>query len=414
MATAKDYETNQLSVPAQEPAASPEERNDTAETPGEGEMSMAALLASQDELHHKLSEKQVVWVKVISTTKDYVLVDVGEKNEGAIPVAEFDDEGETGGRKLPAAGQRIPVLRTGPGRRDGHTMLSYKKARADIGWAAAQKAFQEKSRVRGRVTSAIKGGFLVNVGGVTAFLPASLADMHPVRIPARLVNTGVRCYIIEVNESKRQLVLSRKAVLEEEAAKRRTQLLSELRVGEVRIGRVVHVGAQGVTVDIGGIEGTVRMNDVSWGLPKLPPGLDRGSKVKVRVLAKPTAEKAADPLLLGMKQLTANPADALRGKYPAKSVVKGKIAEATPSGLKIVLENGAPAFCAAADYDPAAGHRTGDAVSAVVLTVNANTFEIMVSINKFEEMKDRKRMAQYLKAPPPLTLGQLLSPEKKD
>lgn len=411
MSIVEDKTENQPATP--EPAA-PADAAAPAAPAAESEMSMEALLASQDELQQKLTGKQVAWVKVISTTRDHVLVDVGEKNEGAVPVSEFDGEGEAGERKLPAAGQRIPVLRAGPGRKDGHTLLSYKRARAELGWAAALKAFQEKGRVRGRVTAAIKGGYLVNVSGVTAFLPASLADLHPVRVPARMVNTGVRCYIIEVNESKRQLVLSRKAVLEEEAAKRRAQVLAELRVGEVRIGRVLHVGANGVTVDIGGLEGTVRMSDVSWGLPKLPAGVERGSKVKVKVLGKPADEKSADPVLLGMKQLTPNPADSLRRRFPPKTVVKGKAVESSAAGVRIALEGGETAFCAAADCDPGAGVKAGDPVSAIVLSVNTNTFEILVSINKFEEIRDRKRMAQYLKAPPPLTLGQLLSPEKND
>jgi len=414
METVEERIDDQLPIPAEEPAASEVEALQAGEPAGEGEMSMEALLAGQDELQQKLSGKQVVWVKVISTTKDYVLVDVGEKNEGAVPVAEFDGEGDRGERKLPAAGQRIPVLRAGPGRRDGHTILSYKRARAETGWIAALKSFQEKARVRGRVTAAIKGGYLVNVNGVTAFLPASLADLHPVRSPARMVNTGVRCYIIEVNEAKRQLVLSRKAVLEEEAAKRRAQLMTELRIGEVRIGRVLHVGANGVTVDIGGVEGAVRMSDVSWGLPKLPVGLERGSKVKVKVLSKPADDKSADSVLLGMKQLTPNPADSLRRKFPPKTVVKGKVAESSATGLKLALEGGAAAFCAAADCGPLSGYKAGDPISAVVLSVNSNTFELLVSVNKFDEIRDRKRMAQYLKAPPPLTLGQMLSPEKND
>jgi len=413
METAKDRTKDQILEPAQEPtprAGDPSQ----AEAPAEGEMTMEALLASQDELSRKLAGRQVVWVKVVSVTKDYVLVDVGEKNEGAVPVSEFVAEGEAEGPRLPAAGQRIPVLRAGTVRRDGHTLLSYRRAKAEIGWAAALKAFNDKARVRGRVTSAIKGGFLVDVGGATAFLPASLSDLHPVRNPARMVHTGVRCYIIEVNEAKRQLVLSRKAVLEEEAAKRRAKILFELHAGEVRIGRVVHVGPNGLVVDIGGIEGTVRMSDVSWGVPKLPQGLERGSKVKVKVLSKPADDKSADPLLLGMKQLTQNPADLLRRRYPAKTVVRGKVIEASPTGVKIALEGGTPAFCAAADADPNAGYKPGDPVSAVALAVNANTFEVVISINKFEEIKDRKRMAQYLKAPPPLTLGQLLSPENND
>ncbi len=380
----------------------------------QGEMSMEALLAGQDELRQKLSGHGVAWVKVVSVTKEFILADVGEKNEGVVPISEFLSSEEKGEARLPSAGQRIPVMRAGSGRREGHVLLSYRRAKAEIGWAAALKAFQEKARIRGRVSSSIKGGFMVDVGGVAAFLPASLADVHPVRSPARMVHTGVRCYIIEVNEAKRRLVISRKAVLDEETAKRRAKVLGELRVGEVRIGRVVRIATDGVVVDIGGVEGTVRMSDVSWGAPKLPNGLDRGSKIKVKVLSKPTDDKSAQPLGLGIKQLSANPADAVRKKYPLKSIVKGKIVETSPAGLKIALEGGQGAFCAAVDCDPQAGSKAGDPVSATVVGVNAGTFEVLVSINKFEEIKARKRMAQYLKAPPPLTLGQLLSPERND
>ena len=119
MATVEDRIDHQLPSPVEAPAASADAEFPAAGPSDEGEMSMEALLAGQDELQHKLSGKQVAWVKVISTTKDHVLVDVGEKNEGAVPVSEFDGEGDGGERKLPAAGQRIPVLRAGPGRRDG-------------------------------------------------------------------------------------------------------------------------------------------------------------------------------------------------------------------------------------------------------------------------------------------------------
>ena len=123
-------------------------------------------------------------------------------------------------------------------------MLSYKRARGRAGLGGRAEGFPGEGPRPRPGHRRHQGRLPVNVGGVTAFLPASLADLHPVRIPARMVNTGVRCYIIELNEAKRQLVLSRKAVLEEEAAKRRAQLIAELRVGEVRIGRVLHVGRQ--------------------------------------------------------------------------------------------------------------------------------------------------------------------------
>jgi ribosomal protein S1 len=363
---------------------------------------MESLLAQQASVQEKLATKKVTWVKVIQVTKEQVLVDIGEKREGVVPAGEF-----VGGAS-PSVGQRIPVILIGA-KRDVGVVLSYKKAKAELGWDAAVKAHTEKARVRGQVQSAIKGGFLVDVQGVAGFLPASLADLRPVRNPARMVHTGVRCYIIELNASKKQLVLSRKAVLEEEVSKRRSKILSELRVGEVRIGRVVQAGPTGILIDIGGAEGFVRTADISWGAaPALP---ERGAKVRVKVMAKP-APPANEQLLLGMKQLLPNPADAIRKKYPPKAVVKGKVLEAGPNGVRFVLDDKTVAVCPPAEMDADAPSGVGAEVSAIVMGVNSATFELSVSIAKFEEIRSRKRVAQYLKAPKPLTLGQLLSPDK--
>ena len=399
-----------------------------AETRAQEPETMEALLAQQAAQAQKLAGKQVTWVKVISVTKDAVLVDIGEKREGAVPLTDFvaepaedgkkaEGKAEGGhGRYVPTPGQRIPVILVGK-RHDGTATLSHKRARAELGWEAATKAFKDKQRVRGQVLSAIKGGFLVDVNGVSGFLPASLADLRPVRVPARMVHTGVRCYIIELNESKKQLVLSRKAVLEEEAGKRKLELLKGLRPGEVRIGRIVSASATGMTIDIGGVEGVVRPADIAWN-PARPPALQRGDKLRVKVLSKPTLTPEGkpqndEPVYLGIKQLTPNPADAIRRKYAPKSTVHGKVVEAGPNGVKLELDDKTPALSSPAETDQDVTFKPGDAVSAIVLGVNAQSFELNVSIAKYNEIKDRKRLAQYLKAPPPLTLGQLLSQENK-
>lgn len=383
-----------------------------AEPSGE---TMESLLAQQAAVTQKLAEKQVTWVKVIQVTKSQVLVDIGEKREGVIALAEFtgdlSDPKKPAEGKPPVVGQRIPVLLVSGGR-GGVPVLSYKKAKAEIGWQAAAKAFAEKARVRGRVVSAIKGGFLVDVGGVSAFLPASLADLRPVRVPARLVGSGVRCTIIELNEAKKQLVLSRKAVLEEEVSKRREKILLELRIGEIRIGRVVQSGPAGLVVDIGGLEGLVRAADIAWGAPKAPAQA-RGAKVRVKVLAKPEGpSKEEERVLLGIKQLTPNPADAIRKKFPLKSVVQGKVVEAGPAGVRIAVDDRYFAVSPKAECDAETVYKPGVSLSAIVTGVDVNTFDLIVSINKFDEIRDRKKIAQYLKPPRPLTLGQLLSPEQ--
>lgn len=386
---------------------------------------MEALLAQQAAQTQKLAGKQVTWVKVISVTSDSVLVDIGEKREGVIPLSDFvgeadpkkkDKEKEKAeGGHAPSAGQRVPVVLIGAGR-DGITKLSHKRARAELGWEAAVKAHADKQRVRGQVVQAIKGGFLVDVNGVTGFLPASLADLRPVRNPARMLHTGVRCYIIEINEPKKQLVLSRKAVLDEEAGKRKVEMMKELRVGEVKIGRIVSVSATGATIDIGGVEGVVRPADLAWN-PARAPKLERGDKLRVKVLSKPApaaegSTAAPEPVYLGIKQLTPNPADSLKRKYAPKSTVHGKVVEAGPNGVKLELDDKTPAVSPATETDPTSVYKPGDKVSAIVIGVNSTTFEVTVSLNKYDEIKDRKRLAQYLKAPPPLTLGQLLQPDK--
>jgi ribosomal protein S1 len=381
---------------------------DDAEPAAESGETMESLLAQQAATAEKLADHKVAWVKVIAVTKDAVLVDVGEKNEGSIPLVEFVEDLAAPKAPAPAAGQRVPVVKVGA--REGRLQLSHRRAKTELGWELTVKAHAEKQRVRGIVTSSVKGGFIVDVQGVQAFLPASLADLRPVRDPKKMIGTGVRCYVIEVNPAKRQLVLSRKAVLEEEAGKRRVKIVSELRVGEVRIGRILRASADGLVIDIGGLEGAVRPADMAWGKPD-PKAFERGQKLKVKVLAKP--EKEGEPLYLGVKQLLPNPAEALRRRFAPKAVVTGKILEVGAHGVRFEVEPKVVAFVPAAECDTDIIYKPGDPIKAVVLGVDASTFELRASTLKYGEAHDRKRVAQYMKAPPPLTLGQLLSPEKE-
>lgn len=387
--------------------AEPEQQEGADETGGE---TMESLLAQQAATTEKLAERKVAWVKVIAVTKDAVLVDVGEKNEGTVPLVEFVEDLAAPKHAAPAVGQRVPVIKAGGRSKTGQVVLSHLKAKSELGWEMAVKAHAEKQRVRGTVTSSVKGGFLVEVQGVQAFLPASLADLRPVRDPKKMLGTGVRCYVIEVNQSKRQLVLSRKAVLEEEAGKRRVKISSELRSGEVRIGRIVRVTPEGLLVDIGGLEGTVRPADMAWGKPE-PSAFERGQKLKVKVLSKP--EKEGDPLYLGIKQLQPNPADALKRRFAPRSTVNGKITEVGAHGVRFEIDPKTKAFVPAAECDTDIVYKIGDPIKAIVLGVDYQNFELRASTLKFAEIHDRKRVAQYMKAPPPLTLGQLLSPEKE-
>lgn len=407
-----------------EKQAGPASEADGAET-------MESLLAEQNEFHAKLQKREVVWVKIVQVQKESVLVDIGEKNEGVIPVSDFPED------QLPQAGRRVPAVLVKKGRGDQSTMLSTSKAKAAIGWEQAAKAFAAKERVRGRVSSVVKGGFLVNVGGVSGFMPASHSDLRPVRKPAAMVGTGVRCYILELNRAKNQLILSRRAVLEEDAKKRKAKLLGELQVGKVRIGRINRVGEHGLLVDVGGAEGLVHTADIAWkdsaGAKKR---YSRGQKIRVKVL-KIDQEKSR--ISLGLKQLTPHPADALRKRYKVKSTVKGKVVEVAKDGVRITLVKGDIAFCSLIELVhekemvedrgafrergprrkkedlekiPRIWPKIGEALSAIVLGIDNAKMELSVSIRRFESIQDRKHVAKYLKPSPRPTLGQLLNPDE--
>ncbi|MBI5595214.1 MAG: S1 RNA-binding domain-containing protein [Elusimicrobia bacterium] len=407
-----------------------QEREDAQEAEGE---SMEALLKEHTDFHDKLAKREVVWVKVIQVGAENVLVDIGEKNEGVIPLSEFPAD------EKPAAGRRVPAVLVRKGRGDSPTTLSAEKARWQLGWETVLKAHAEKQRVKGKVKGAVKGGFLVDVSGVTGFMPASLADLRPVRKPELLVNTGVRCYIVELDKSKGQMILSRRAVLEEDASKRRDKILGEISVGMVRVGRVTRIGEPGVFVDVGGLEGLVHTEDVAWkDAEEAKKKLERGAKLRVKVV------KVEDgKVSLSLKQLVPHPADALRKKYPIKGVVKGVVAEVLKEGVRIKLQKGDPAFCPLRELpteggDPTGGRprdrdfgagpsfggrgdkrdqlppiwpKVGDEIGGIVLGVHQPTYEVLVSIRRYDSIQERKQVAKYMRGAPPLTLGQLLNPD---
>jgi small subunit ribosomal protein S1 len=400
----------------------PKDETQAQEQPPEGEgQSMASLLEEHAVFHEKLMNREVVWVKVVQISADRVLVDIGEKSEGFIPASEFPKDA------APTVGRRVPAMLVRRSRGDVPTELSTAKARWRLGWDQAVKSFEEKSRVRGKVLSSVRGGFLVDLSGLTAFMPSSLSDLRPVRKPEAMLGMGVRCYVIEVNKEKGQVIVSRRAVLEEESKKRKEKLLEELKAGQIRIGRVNRISEAGIFIDIGGLEGLVAPADVAWKEPQtVMSKLERGQKVRVRVLR---VELAEQRIALGMKQLTPHPGDAVRKKYPVKSVVRGTVTEVLKDGVRIKLSKGDIAFCPVQELPTEGGDPTqtrhhardanlppvwpkqGETVEGIVTGVHSATFEVAISIRRYDVVQERKRMAQYLRGAPPLTLGQVLNPE---
>lgn len=414
----------------------------------EARQEMEALFAQEEGLSKQVSSRQIVWANVISSTPEGIWVDIGEKKEGFIPASDFTfpvpkknsktqdslkkRKGESLAPEMPKPGEKIAVLYTGK-RSDGTTLLSHRKAMAELSWEGISKSFREHARISGKVQSGIKGGFLVDVSGVTAFLPASLADFRPVFNAEMLLNKVIECYIIDLNEGEKKVVISRKAVLEEEAAQRRLKIFSEIEVGQVRFGRISKTSAEGLTIDIGGFKGLIRSTDIAWG-ENITPLYKRGDKLRVKVVSKvlPEAEgkNSEGAVYFGIKQLLPNPSDLLRKKYPSGTIVSGPVVSIDQTGVvfKVASVQGknrkeaAPseknkkgnsvlAFCPASQMDEEAP-KVGEEVGAVVSGVDAKALRLFVSIKRHSEKQERARVAQYLKAPSPLTLGDILSSEE--
>ncbi|MBI4056973.1 MAG: S1 RNA-binding domain-containing protein, partial [Elusimicrobia bacterium] len=282
------------------------------------EMSMADLLRGEEEVSEKLLSREVVRVKVVQVLEDQVLVDVGEKKEGVISRTEFKP-GE-----IPAVGGEVPALLERKASEHSPAVLSYRKAKQVLAWAATQKAFQDKQRVRGRVMRQIKGGYLVDLDGISGFLPLSLSDMRPIHHHHLPVGALVRCYIQEMGktgnrgarsgESNYHVVLSRKQVLEEDHKQRIQKAMEKLKVGGVYRGVVSQVKEFGFFVGLGGLEGLVHILDCAWKEPnRALKSFRRGQRVQVKVLKMDLENGKVN---LGIKQLLPNPADELRKYFP--------------------------------------------------------------------------------------------------
>ncbi|MFA5162130.1 MAG: S1 RNA-binding domain-containing protein [Elusimicrobiales bacterium] len=387
-------DTDNLQNETQTPAVSVETES--------SEMSMEGLFAEQEDFRKKLNSREIVKVKVIQIGPQYLLVDIGEKKEGLIPVSEF-----VAPNTVPAVGAEIPAVLEKRGGDERHTLLSHARAQEIAGWGEAAKALEAKTRVKGAVLEAVKGGYIVDVMGVRAFMPLSLSELHPAfkhHLPA---GAKIKCYIIEIAREKRRMIVSRKQALEEDEAARRTEVMSQIKQGEVLRVVVSRAGKDSLLVRYHGIEGVVRNEDISWrNQEEALKTFKRGQRLKAKLLH---ISETAPALIFGLRQLAPNPADALRRRYQARSVVKGKILEVSAEGMKISVSPDVQGFVPIAEFGHELQPKPGDTVAAMVMGVNSQAYEINLSIKRFEEIQNRKIIAHYLKEAPPLTLGQLLS-----
>jgi small subunit ribosomal protein S1 len=293
----------------------------------------AALL---DETNETVAhEGSVIKGKVIAIENDFAIIDVGLKTEGRVPIKEFGHGGPTG--KV-AVGDEVEVFLERVENAMGEAILSRDKARREEGWNKLEKAYEKNERVNGHIFGRVKGGFTVDLEGAVAFLPGSQVDVRPVRDIGPLMNMTQPFQILKMDRRRGNIVVSRRAVLEEDRAGQRAEIVSNLRENQVIDGVVKNITDYGAFVDLGGVDGLLHVTDIAWRRVNHPSEvLNIGQTVKVQVIkVNPDTQRIS----LGMKQLEADPWEGVEAKYPVGAKFKGRVTNITDYGAFVELEPG--------------------------------------------------------------------------
>ncbi len=280
-------------------------------------------------------EGRVVRGTVVGIDNDAVVVDVGLKSEGRVSLKEFSSPGQD---ITLAPGEEIDVYVERYEDKEGLVILSREKARREEAWNLLERAFKNGERITGTIFGRVKGGFIVDLSGAVAFLPGSQVDIRPVRDMGPLMNTPQPFQILKMDRSRNNIVVSRRAVLEETRAEARSELIASLKEGQVLEGVVKNITDYGAFVDLGGVDGLLHVTDISWRRINHPSeALQIGETVKVQVIRfNPETQRIS----LGMKQLEADPWEGVALKYPVGAKFTGRVTNITDYGAFIELEPG--------------------------------------------------------------------------
>jgi len=283
----------------------------------------------------KSFEGQVVKGTIVGVDGDVVVVDVGLKSEGRVPLKEFETPGE---KASPSVGDRIDIFVERFEDRDGMVRLSREKARREEAWAELEVALKKSERVNGVIFGRVKGGFIVDLAGAVAFLPGSQVDIRPVRDISPLMGSPQPFQILRMDRARNNIVVSRRAVLEETRAEARSELISNLTEGQVLEGVVKNITDYGAFVDLGGVDGLLHVTDIAWRRINHPSeALQVGQTVNVQVIR---FNAETQRISLGMKQLEDDPWQGVEAKFPVGTKFTGRVTNITDYGAFVELEAG--------------------------------------------------------------------------
>ncbi len=294
----------------------------------------ASLLDEQLSRDHGF-EGSVVTGRVIRLTDEYAIVDVGLKSEGRVTLKEFAAPGQKPEVK---PGDNIELYVERYEDRDGSIVLSREKARREEAWTNLERAFETQQRVNGTIYGRVKGGFTVDLGGAVAFLPGSQVDIRPVRDVGPLMGSPQPFQILKMDRARGNIVVSRRAVLEETRAEQRSELIQGLKEGMILDGVVKNITDYGAFVDLGGVDGLLHVTDIAWRRINHPSeALQIGQQVRVQVIR---FNSETQRISLGMKQLEADPWEGVQVKYPPGAKYSGRVTNITDYGAFVELEPG--------------------------------------------------------------------------
>jgi small subunit ribosomal protein S1 len=334
---------------------------------------------------------QIVEGRILRVEGDLVLVDVGYKSEGTIPLNEWGPEDEP-----PEAGQMVKVLveeieGTDLGMEDaGMIVLSKRKAEKIENWRRVMESVHEGDVVTGVVSRKIKGGLLVDVNGVNVFLPASQVDIRRPPDIGDYIGRTIQCLVLKIDEARRNIVVSRRSLIESERAEKKQKLLAELEIGQLRKGVVKNIAEFGAFVDLGGIDGLLHITDMSWGRIGHPSEMVHiDEEIEVQILH---IDRDREKIALGLKQKTASPWENVPDRYPVGSVVKGEVVNVMSYGAFVKLEEGIEGLVHISEMSwtkrishPNELVHIGDEINVVVLGINKEKQEISLGMKQTQE-----------------------------
>ena len=347
-------------------------------------VSKEELDKAYDETLNKVSEHQVVDGKVISVDKKEVVVNIGYKSDGIIPASEFRYNPEL------KAGDVVEVYVENAEDKKGQLVLSHKKARLSKSWERVNAAMESQEVINGYIKCRTKGGMIVDVFGIEAFLPGSQIDVHPIRDYDQFVDKTMEFKIVKINQEFRNVVVSHKALIEAELEAQKQEIMSKLEKGQILEGVVKNITSYGVFVDLGGVDGLIHITDLSWGRVDDPHKVvELDQKINVVILDFDEDKKR---IALGLKQLTPHPWDALDANLKVGDHVKGKVVVIADYGAFVEIQPGVEGLIHVSEMSWSQHLRSaqeflkvGDEVEAVIITLDRDERKMSLGIKQLKE-----------------------------